>query len=57
MKKITLSALFLGCLFISACGQKGPLILDKVPTDKTQAPLKNSNDVIPVKEQTELESE
>lgn len=57
MKKITLNALILGCLFsISACGQKGPLILEKRPTEQTQAPLNNANDVIPV-EQEVTESE
>ena len=29
---------------IGGCGQKGPLILDQVPVDQTQAPLENSTD-------------
>jgi predicted small lipoprotein YifL len=33
---------------ISGCGQKGPLILDQVPVDKTQAPLENSTNQIPL---------
>lgn len=59
MKKITVSALLLAGLFlITACGQKGPLILDELPTEKTQAPLENANDVIPVEQEvTESDSE
>ena len=33
---------------ISGCGQKGPLILDQVPVDQTQAPLENSTNQIPL---------
>ena len=33
---------------IGGCGQKGPLILDQVPVDQTQAPLENSTDQIPL---------
>lgn len=38
----------LGLVAVTACGQKGPLILDEVPTDTTQQPLENSTDEIPV---------
>ena len=48
MKKITLCTLTFGLLLLTACGQKGPLVLDKLPTEQTQAPLENTNDVIPV---------
>lgn len=58
MKKITLSTLLLTGLFISACGQKGPLILNEIPTEKTQAPVRNINNAVPVEqEQTESDSE
>lgn len=33
---------------ISACGLKGPLVLEELPIDQTQAPLENSIDSIPV---------
>lgn len=48
--KITrsLSIVLFSVLALSACGQKGPLILKKKPVDATQAPLENSNDVVPV---------
>jgi predicted small lipoprotein YifL len=32
----------------TGCGQKGPLILEQLPIDQTQAPLENSIDQIPV---------
>jgi len=35
-------------LGLSACGQKGPLVLERVPVDATQAPLESSIDTIPV---------
>ncbi len=43
-----LSIVLFSLLALSACGQKGPLVLEKKPVDVTQAPLENSNDVIPV---------
>lgn len=49
MKKITLSILIIAsAVLLSACGQKGPLVLKKVPTEQTQTPLENTNDVVPV---------
>ncbi len=48
-----LSIGLLSLLALSACGQKGPLILEKKPVDVTQAPLENSNDVIPVETSAE----
>lgn len=48
MKKITLCMLTLGLLVLTACGQKGPLVLEKLPTEKIQTPLENTNDVVPV---------
>lgn len=33
---------------LSACGQKGPLILEAIPVDQTQATLENSIDQIPL---------
>lgn len=51
MKNLTLSALFFASLLLSACGQKGPLVLETVPTEKTQTPLLNTNDVVPVEQQ------
>ncbi len=47
-------------LALSACGQKGPLVLEKQPIEATQAPLENSNEVIPVEtsdEQNENETQ
>ena len=32
----------------SGCGQKGPLILEQVPVDETQAPIGNTDDQVPV---------
>jgi predicted small lipoprotein YifL len=48
MKKIIICTLSLGLLLLTACGQKGPLVLDKLPTEQTQVPLENTNDVVPV---------
>jgi predicted small lipoprotein YifL len=33
---------------VGGCGQKGPLVLEKVPVDETQAPIENSPEQIPV---------
>ena len=33
---------------LSACGQKGPLVLEEIPIDATQAPLESAIDAIPV---------
>ena len=33
---------------LSSCGLKGPLVLEQVPVEKTQAPFDNSTDQIPV---------
>lgn len=32
----------------SGCGQKGPLILEQVPVDETQAPIENTTEQVPV---------
>ena len=32
----------------SGCGQKGPLILEQVPVDETQAPIGNTDEQVPV---------
>ncbi|MBL4672133.1 MAG: hypothetical protein JKX81_07705, partial [Arenicella sp.] len=32
----------------SGCGQKGPLILEQVPIDETQAPIENAAEQVPV---------
>lgn len=52
MKNIIIqSVLITSALVLSACGQKGPLVLEEIPANKTQTPLENTNDVIPVEEQ------
>lgn len=54
------SIVLFSLLALSACGQKGPLVLEKKPVEATQAPLENSNDVIPVEtsdEQSENETQ
>lgn len=56
----TVSIALISLLALSACGQKGPLVLEKKPVEATQAPLENSNDVIPVEtsdEQSENETQ
>ena len=51
--------LILGLASLVGCGQKGPLILEQVPTDKLQQPLQSTPDEIPVvsEEVAEEESE
>ncbi len=42
---------------LSGCGQKGPLVLEQVPVDQTQAPLENSIDQIPLETPDEAASQ
>lgn len=42
---------------LSGCGLKGPLVLEQVPIEKTQAPFENSIDPIPVETPTQENSE
>lgn len=53
MKKIPTTRLRTSFIIIalasfSGCGQKGPLILEQLPVDPTQATLENSIDQIPL---------
>ena len=51
------SLLTLGLLSLIGCGQKGPLILEKLPTEATQQPLQNTPDEVPVVSEEEIEEE
>ncbi len=42
---------------ISACGQKGPLILEQIPAEQSQATLENSIDEIPLETPSQATSE
>lgn len=42
---------------LSACGQKGPLILETIPVDPSQATLENSIDQIPLETPAQAISE
>jgi len=42
---------------LSACGQKGPLVLEQVPVDATQAPLESAIDAIPVETPAQQQSD
>jgi predicted small lipoprotein YifL len=45
-KNVTYSALLITMLLLSACGQKGPLIVEQPPLD---APKVQDDEVLPVK--------
>ncbi|MFQ3245570.1 MAG: putative small lipoprotein YifL [Arenicella sp.] len=37
---------------LSGCGQKGPLILERVPVDETQGPIDSAAEQVPVEAST-----
>lgn len=51
MNKKSLITTFIAALLISACGQKGPLVLKKVPVEATQTSADSVNDLVPVEEE------
>lgn len=55
MKKISLTPLFIAALLLSACGQKGPLVLKKVPLETTQTSSDNINDLVPVEQEAPVD--
>lgn len=61
MKNLSLTIraclLTLGLACLVACGQKGPLILEQVPTDKLQQPLESTPDEVPVVSEEEAAAE
>lgn len=61
MKKLSIilraSLITFGLASLVGCGQKGPLILEEVPEDKTQQPLENTPDEVPVVTDEAVEEE
>lgn len=61
--KLNLTTLLPASLIVTAfatlggCGLKGPLVLEQVPIEKTQAPFENSIDPIPVETPTQQDAE
>ena len=47
-KLLSLVATFSACIIISACGQKGPLIVDRAPEDFTRTQEGLPNEISPV---------
>lgn len=45
---IRTSLVIIALVTFSSCGQKGPLVLEKVPVETSQAPIENSIDSIPL---------
>jgi predicted small lipoprotein YifL len=46
--RLRYSLMVIALAAVSGCGQKGPLILERIPVAETQAPLENTNDEIPL---------
>ena len=51
--RISLSIIVLAA--VSGCGLKGPLVLEQVPVEQTQAPAENSIEQIPLETPTQDE--
>ncbi len=46
-KTLSVAAVFSACILISACGQKGPLIVDRPPEDLTRTQEGLPNEISP----------
>jgi len=47
-KVLRTNFIIISLMALSSCGLKGPLVLDQIPVDKTQAPVENGIDSLPV---------